>query len=216
VNRIPSLLLVVTDRHQARRPLEEIVAAVVSAGARWIWFRDRDLETPERRQLALRLAKLMQDAGGCLSIGSDVELSVEAGTNAVHVSDIAAIAPARRRLGQAALVGLSAHSIADVEGAHAAGADYVTLSPIYQSASKPGYGPPLGLGAIQRAAQIGIPGLALGGITASNATTAMNAGAAGVAVMGSIMTADKPAAVVDETLQLIAGRVLASADRYSR
>ena len=118
-------------------------------------------------------------------------------------------------LGPAALVGLSAHSLADVADAHAAGADYVTLSPIYPSASKPGYGPPLGPDAIERAAQIGIPVLALGGITASNAAAAMNAGAAGVAVMGSVMAADRPAAVVSEFLQTTA-RVLASADRYSR
>jgi thiamine-phosphate pyrophosphorylase len=134
----------------------------------------------------------------------------------VHVRDIAAIAEARGRLGPAALVGLSAHGVTDVEAADAAGADYVTLSPIYQSASKPGYGPPLGLDTIKRATQIGIPVLALGGITASNAAATMNAGAAGVAIMGSAMAAEKPAAVIDEILQLTAGRVLASADRYSR
>ena len=215
MNGIPSTLLVITDRHQARRPLEQTVAEVLSAGARWIWFRDRDLEIAERRQLAIRLSKLARGAGGCLSIGSDVELTVEAGTNAVHVRDIAAVARARRLLGPVALVGLSAHSIADVADAHAAGADYVTLSPIYQSASKPDYGPPLGAGAIERAAQIGIPVVALGGITASNAAAAMSAGAAGVAIMGSVMAADRPAAIVNEALRAIA-RVRASADRYSR
>jgi thiamine-phosphate pyrophosphorylase len=215
VNGIPSTLLVVTNRHQARRALEEIVAEVLSAGARWIWFRDRDLEIAERRQLATRLADLVQSIGGCLSIGADVELAAEAETNAVHVRDIADIAQARRLLGATALVGLSAHSIADALDAHAAGADYVTLSPIYQSASKPGYGPPLGLGTVEHAAQIGIPVLALGGMTASNATRAMSAGAAGVAVMGGVMAADRPAAVVDELLQATA-RVLASTDRYNR
>jgi thiamine-phosphate pyrophosphorylase len=215
VNRIPSPLLVITDRHQARRSLEEVVAEILSAGARWIWFRDRDLEIAERRQLALRLSKLVQSASGCLSIGGDIELAAEIGANAVHVRDIATVTQARRLLGPIALVGLSAHALADVEDAHAAGADYVTLSPIYQSASKPGYGPPLGLGAIERAAQTGIPIVALGGITANNANTAMNAGAAGVAVMGSVMASDRPTAVVQEILQATA-RVLASADQYSR
>ena len=187
----------------------------LAAGARWIWFRDRDLEIAERRRLALRLSELVQSTGGCLSIGGDIELAVEAETNAVHVSDLAAIAQARRRLGPAALVGLSAHRIADVADAHAAGADYVTLSPIYQSASKPGYGPPLGPGAIERAAQIEIPILALGGITTNNAAAAVHAGAAGVAIMGSVMTADRPAAIVRETLQATI-RALASTDRYNR
>jgi thiamine-phosphate pyrophosphorylase len=215
MNGIPSMLLVVTDRHQAQRPLDQVVAEVLAAGARWIWLRDRDLEIEERWQIALQLSELVQGAGGCLSIGSDVELAIEAGTNAVHMREFAAIAQARRRLGPAALIGLSAHSIADIADAHAAGADYVTLSPIYQSPSKPGYGPQLGPGAIKRAAQIGLPVLALGGITASNAATAMSAGAAGVAVMGSVMAADRPAAVVSEILQTTA-RALASADRCSR
>ena len=215
MNDIPSTLLVVTDRHQARRPLEEIVADILAAGARWIWFRDRDLQIAERRRLALRLSELVQSTGGCLSIGGDIELAVEAETNAVHVSDFAAIADARRRLGPAALVGLSAHSIADVADAHAAGADYVTLSPIYQSASKPGYGPALGPDAIKHAAQIEIPVLALGGITANNIAAAVNAGAAGIAIMGSVMAAARPAAVVNEILQTTA-RVLASVGRCSR
>ena len=72
----------------------------------------------------------------------------------------------------------------------------MTLSPIHQRASKPGYGPPLGTDAITRAARIGVPVLALGGITAENAGAAMAAGAAGVAVMGDVMRAEKPADVV--------------------
>ena len=194
--RLPSPLLVVTDRHQARRPLEQIVAEVVSAGARWIWFRDRDLEIAERRRLAFRLSEIVQGAGGRLSIGGDIELAAATGTNAVHVRDVAAIAEARRLLGPTALVGLSAHSIADVADAQAADADYVTLSPIYPSASKPGYGPPLGAEAIKLAARMRVPVLALGGITTENAGTLMAAGAAGVAIMGDVMRAEKPADVV--------------------
>jgi thiamine-phosphate pyrophosphorylase len=198
VNEIPSPLLVVTDRHQARWPLERIVAEVVAAGARWIWFRDRDLEIKERRRLALRLSDIVQAAGGRLSIGDDTELAAEIGTRAVHLRDLAAIARARQRLGPTALVGLSAHSVADVAGAHAAGADYVTLSPIYQTASKPGYGPPLGSEAIEGAALINIPVLALGGVAAHNCVAVMGAGASGVAIMGGIMRASRPGDIIVE------------------
>jgi thiamine-phosphate pyrophosphorylase len=144
----------------------------------------------------LRLSEIVQGAGGRLSIGADIELAAAVRTQAVHVRDNAAIAEARRRLGPAALIGLSAHSVADVADAHASGADYVTLSPIHESASKPGYGPPLGTDAITRAARIGVPVLALGGITVENAGMAMAAGAAGVAVMGDVMRAETPADVV--------------------
>jgi thiamine-phosphate pyrophosphorylase len=189
---LPSPLLIVTDRHQAQRPLEDVVREAVAAGSRWIWFRDRDLERSERLRLALRLAEIVHGLGGRLSIGGDVELAAETGTRAVHVRDLPGVAHARQVLGPLALVGLSAHSVADVANAKVAGADYVTLSPIHETASKPGYGPALGTQAIAQAARIGIAVVALGGITADNAAAARQAGAAGIAVMGGVMRTENP------------------------
>jgi thiamine-phosphate pyrophosphorylase len=190
----------VTNRHQAWRPVDEIVSAAVSAGARWVWLRDRDLEAEPRRQLALRLAAVMREARGVLTIGGDIELATAIGCGAVHVRDVADVGRARRMLGRSAWIGMSAHSVADVGNASAAGADYVTLSPIYATASKPGYGPALGADAITLAAKSGIPVLALGGICGRNASTMRDAGAAGVAVMGGIMRSENPTGVVKALL----------------
>lgn len=211
MSALPSPLLLVTDRHQARRALEDIASRALAAGARWIWLRDRDLERAERRRLALRLAKIVHGAGGRLSIGNDVALAAEAGTGAVHMRDIGGLAHARNALGPSALVGLSAHNIAEVTAAKNAGADYVTLSPIHATVSKPDYGPPLGLAAIRAAAPIGIPVVALGGMTADNAAAAREAGAAGIAVMGNVMRPDDPAAAITALLAALeSGHRLAS------
>ena len=162
----------------------------ITGGARWFWLRDRDLPPDERKALAFRLAGIVRDAGGRLSIGADIELAAEAQTGAAHVRDMADIARARHLLGPSALVGLSAHSVADAANAKAAGADYVTLSPIHETVSKPGYGPALGNAAIQRAAETGLPIVALGGIGAGNAAAALAAEAAAIAVMGGVMRAE--------------------------
>ena len=196
MRQVPSPLLVVTDRHQARRPLEAIVSEAVLAGARWFWLRDRDLEPAARRQLAFRLAEIVREVGGLLSIGGDIALAAEAGCGAIHLRNVADVAQARHALGQSAFVGMSAHSVAEVEDACAAGADYVTLSPIYVSASKPGYGPALGPEAVTLAAKVCIPVVALGGIAAANVAAVRAAGAAGVAVMGGIMRAERSADAV--------------------
>ncbi|MET7242254.1 thiamine phosphate synthase, partial [Methylobacterium sp. EM32] len=97
-------------------------------------------------------------------------------------------AGARARLGRGALLGVSAHSLGDVRAAREAGADYVTLSPIFLTASKPGYGPALGLGVLREAAGV-MPVAALGGIDAKTANSCYRAGADAVAVMGYIMKA---------------------------
>ena len=197
-NALPSRLLVVTDRHQAALPLEDIAGEAVAAGARWIWLRDRDLPAAERRALARRLRALTRAHGARLSVGGDVALAADIAADGAHLAVGAAIAAARARLGPHALIGVSAHGVSDVAAAAAAGADYATLSPIFPTASKPGYGPALGVAALAQAAPHGLPLLALGGITAERADECLRAGASGVAVMGEVMRAGgRPGGVRD-------------------
>ena len=185
---LPARLLVVTDRRQATRPLPEIVADLLDAGIRWIWLRDRDLPRDERRELAESLAAAVHShPGAALTIGADAELAADVGAAGVHLRNADAVAYARRRLGAEALIGVSAHTLDDVRAAARAGADYATLSPIFPSASKPGYGPALGATALGEAARIGLPLVALGGVTAGTASACFDAGAAAVASMGEAM-----------------------------
>jgi thiamine-phosphate pyrophosphorylase len=189
VRALPDRLLLVTDRHLCVRALPSVVQDAVSAGVRWVWFRDKDLAGPER----LALARAVQEAvagRAALSIGSDVEIAVALGLSAVHLPMSADLVSARARLRPGALIGLSAHALADVARAKAMGADYVTLSPIFATASKPGYGPALGLASLAAARAIGLPVVALGGMMPETAGSAMAAGASAIAVMGGIFGTD--------------------------
>ena len=183
---LPATLLVVTDRHQAASPLPELCEGLLGAGIRWIWLRDRDLPASARRALAFDLASRVARHGGTLTVGADVDLAAEVGAG-VQLAAAADVAAARRRLGPGRLVGVSAHGLGDLLAAHGAGADYATLSPVFPTASKPGYGPALGLAGLRAAAGIGLPVLALGGVTAATAGSCLEAGAAGVAIMGGAM-----------------------------
>jgi thiamine-phosphate pyrophosphorylase len=196
----------VTDRYQAARPLGQVVEDALAGGARWIWLRDRDLHAGERRALAFSLRALTAKFDARLSIGADVELAAEVAADGVHLPAGTDIGAARRRLGKAALIGVSAHGLADACEAAAAGADYVTLSPIFASASKPGYGPALGVEAIRETAREGIAVIALGGVIAPNAAECFAAGASGIAVMGAIMRAGDPAAPISEILAIAHSR----------
>ncbi len=84
----------------------------------------------------------------------------------------------------------------------------MTLSPLFESPSKPGYGPSLGLDGLRAAApRIPIPVVALGGVTPENARPCIRAGAAGVAVMDTVMRAADPGAVAADLLAAIARRL---------
>jgi len=201
---LPAPLLVITDRHQARHSIETIAEAVGRGGGRWLLLRDKDLDPAERRSLAARLAAIARRHGMDFSISRDVDLAAECGA-AVHLQSAGAVGAARQRLGRDAVIGVSAHAAPEVAAAAAAGADYVTLSPIFLTASKPGYGPALGVAAIGPASRLGIPVLALGGVGTASAATCLEAGASGIAVMGEVMRAEDPGATVRDLVAACKG-----------
>lgn len=194
-------LLLITDRRQARYPLEQVVAAAIEGGCRWVSLREKDLPADERRALLGRLVAIGRPRGVTVTVHEDIEAAAAEGAAGIHLPANGSPQETAQRLGREALIGISCHTVAEIAAAAKAGAHYATLSPIFLSSSKPGYGPALGTEALRRAADHGVPVVALAGIDADNVRSCMIAGAAGAAVMGGIMTAPDAA---EATANLIA------------
>ena len=193
-------LLVISDRRQARRPLEEVAEAIFAGGCRWLSLREKDLPAAERRALLGRLVALGRRWEATVTVHEDIEAAVMAGAGGVHLPSGGSPDAARARL-PGGLIGASAHSAQEARALLGSGADYVTLSPIFATASKPGYGPAIGLdGLAAITARVPGPVIALGGITADNGPLCLAAGAHGVAVMGEAMRATDPRATVEAIL----------------
>ena len=196
-------LLVITDRRAARQPLLEIADACFAGGGRWLSLREKDLPHDERVALLRGLVTMGERYGARVMVHEDVAAARAAGAAGVHLPAGGSPAAARHTLGEGALIGLSAHDYADIVHAETEGADYVTLSPIFETASKPGYGPALDVDELaDLAAKSVLPVLALGGIDAASAGRCLAAGAAGIAVMGAVMASADPRAA---TSALVAG-----------
>jgi thiamine-phosphate pyrophosphorylase len=146
-------VLLITDRKQARRPLEEVVAGALRGGCRWISLREKDLPDKDQAALALRLARLAAPLGARLMLHGDPRIARETSLFGVHLPAGGDARAARAVLGRAAWVSASAHNVDEVLAAAAAGVDAVTLSPVFASASKPGYGPALGLEVLAESAR---------------------------------------------------------------
>jgi len=198
-------LLVISDRHQARRPLEEVAEAVFAGGCRWFSLREKDLPPEARRALLTALVAAGRRFGAVVTAHEDIEAVLAVHADGVHLSSGGSPGAARARL-PSTLIGASAHSADEAAALLQAGADYVTVSPVFLTASKPGYGPALGLDGLAHIAA-GAPGpvIALGGITPANAGLCLSAGARGIAVMGEIMRAVDPQAIVESTLRAMSG-----------
>jgi thiamine-phosphate pyrophosphorylase len=196
-------LLVISDRSQAQRPILEIAAAAFAGGCRWFSLREKDLPTAERQALLAKLVALGQRYGATVMAHDDLDAVIATGAGGVHLPSGSDPRAAHAGLLQG-LIGASAHSAAEAAMLIAAGADYVTISPIFLTASKPGYGPALGLDGLTRtvtAAQG--PVVALAGINLGNVRLCMDAGAAGIAVMGEIMRSPDPETTVRALVEAI-------------
>jgi thiamine-phosphate pyrophosphorylase len=196
-------LLVISDRSQARRPLTEIAAACFAGGCRWFSLREKDLPAEERRALLAELVALGRRCAATVMAHDDLAAVVATGAGGVHLPGDGDPGVARRALPHG-LIGASAHSPGEATALLAGGADYVTISPVFLTDSKPGYGPALGLAGLRAAVRAGSgPVVALAGITAANAPDCRRAGAAGIAVMGEVMRAVDPEATVRALVRAI-------------
>lgn len=165
-------LILFTDRTQAHRPLDEVVNRAIDGGARLVVLGEQDLPAGERADLADRLRSMLDGVRGRLVLAED--------------------ATAYRKC----------HNLDDLVAAAGERVRFATLSPIYPTRSKPGYGPPLGLAALARMAMVvPIPVYALGGVDSpQRVRDCLDQGASGVAVMGAVMRAEDPARFVKELL----------------
>jgi thiamine-phosphate pyrophosphorylase len=187
----PGGLIVLTDRRLAGGSLPSAVEAAVRGGAAWVILRERDLPYAVRRALADELRALLPP-GRLIVSGPD-----PLGGDAVHLAEADPWPVSVVRL-----VGRSRHDVVSPSEE-----DYVTLSPVFLTPTKPGYGPALGPREAARLAGT-VPWLALGGINSSaRVSECVAAGAAGIAVLGAVMGAQDPERVARELAQAFAEAV---------
>jgi thiamine-phosphate pyrophosphorylase len=191
----------VLDASASRAPLPALVEVCVAAGVDQVQLRERALEgaallalTDDVRTAAARGARARGGSARVL-VNRWLDVAIAAGADGVHLGgDAVSPADARALLGPSAWIGVSAHAPDEIHAR--GGASYAHLAPIFAPLSKESSRPPLGLEPLRRAADRGLPVLAQGGVTPERVRALLDAGAAGVAVTGSVLAAGDPAAAV--------------------
>jgi thiamine-phosphate pyrophosphorylase len=167
-------LLAISNRASLEIPFPEWLARLAEAGVGAVQVREKDLDD----RAVYELARQAQAVLPTVLINGRVDLALAAGADGAHLpADGVPVAALRRRFPDV-LLGVSTHSVEEVERAWQDGADYVTFGPVWPTPSKKGY---VGIGELARAARVGIPVYALGGVMLSRFGEAAAAGAAGVA-----------------------------------
>lgn len=178
-------LYAITDGPRA--DLVEASAAALAGGARLLQYRDKTHDAARRADEARALQALCAAHGVPLIVNDDVELAAAVGAAGVHLGeDDLAVGAARARLGAQAIVGVSCYdSIERARRLAAAGADYLAFGAFFPSPTKP-QARRATTGLLRAAKPLGLPLVAIGGITPDNAAPLVDAGADCLAVISAL------------------------------
>ncbi len=167
------------------------VACALRGGASVLQYRNKTANASLKRQQAAALAALCHSHSATFIVNDDVALALEVDADGVHLGgEDGDLAEARRRIGPGKLLGASCYNRMELAvAAKAAGADHVAFGAAFASPTKPAaVHAPLDLYR-RAAAEIGLPVIAIGGITMDNAPSLIAAGVDAIAVITALFDA---------------------------
>ena len=183
------------------------IRLALEGGCRWIQLRMKDTPDEEVRPVAIEALQMCRDVGATFIIDDRVELVKELGADGVHLGkNDMPISEARKVLGSAFIIGGTANTFEDVKAHYEASANYIGCGPFRFTTTKKNLSPVLGLEGYRHIveqmeeANIHLPIVAIGGITAEDIPSIMQTGVTGIALSGTILHAEKP---IDEMKKII-------------
>jgi len=201
----PALYLV-TDRILSKgRPIKFIVEQAIKGGVSMVQLREKDCSTLDFVNMAVRLKKQLAPFHVPLIINDRLDVALASDADGLHIGqEDMPYAIARKILGYDRIIGLSVENIEQAKEANKLDVDYIGLSPVFVTGTKPELVNALGLAGIRKIAAFSKHTMvAIGGINAQNATDVLRVGVHGLAVVSAISSADDPMKAAYEIRQKV-------------
>ena len=190
----------ITDDRIARRPdLDDVARALAAGGGERLALhaRGRTLTGLEHYQLAIRLSVYPSTR---LFVNDRLDVALAVGAAGVQLGAAGLDPQDARRLETRWWIGKSVHDLGEATAARAGGADYLLVGPLYRTATHPDR-EPLGLARLAPIIGLGLPVIAIGGVTPPRVGAVRRAGAYGVAAIRALWDAADPAGAAREMLE---------------
>ncbi len=200
-----NLYLITDDERNGGRPVEEIVEKAAAAGVRLVQYRPYMIADDDYITNAIRLRRITRKYNCMLLLNGRPDIAVQVGAEGVHIGKATMALPAaRRRLFDGGIIGYSAHDPAEALKAEKDGADFITYSPVYKTASSSAPRTPVGVDEVKKVAdQLSIPVFPLGGIGPAQAAELNAAGLTRAAVVSAITESDDVADAVTKLIEAL-------------
>jgi thiamine-phosphate pyrophosphorylase len=201
-----SLYLVTDQTLAGNRPLEDIVSEALRGGVTMVQLREKTLDTRSFFHRAIVLKQLTDGAGVPLIINDRLDIAMACGAAGVHLGqEDLECAAARRIAGNRMILGVSVSTPGEALAARAQGADYLGVSPVFSTPTKPDAPVSTGLEGLREIRRtVHIPLVAIGGINEANAAHVIQAGADGIAVVSAIVASASPCLAARQLTKAVA------------
>ena len=195
---LPRLHAVTDERIARRADLDDAARQLAEVGGANLALhaRGRVLSGLEHYDLSFRLSILPSP----LFVNDRLDIALALNATGVQLGVGSLPVTAARHLRPAWWIGKSVHDLAEADAAKAEGADYLLVGPVYATPTHPDRAP-LGLEPLRAIARLGLPMIAIGGVTAARAHEVKAAGAHGVAAIRALWDAEDPAAAARQMLE---------------
>jgi thiamine-phosphate pyrophosphorylase len=187
----------------------DLARAYIESGATFLQLRAKTRSSAWLLEAADQLVAMTPPTGARIIVNDRADVARLAGASGVHVGqDDLAPEAVRRLIGANRIVGLSTHSVAQIDHAVTQPIDYLAIGPVFGTASKNTGYDAVGLRLVEEAAKRakprGLPVVAIGGITLDRAADVIAAGADAVAVIADLLATGDPRARVSQYLDKLA------------
>jgi thiamine-phosphate pyrophosphorylase len=186
-------LYLITDRARTRgRPLEKVVEEALKGGVSAVQVREKDMSSRQLYDLVLRIRELTLAYKAKLIINDRLDIALSTGADGIHLGNQSLEPHIVRPLApENFIIGVSTHSLDQVQQAEDEGADFITFGPVYETPSKRKYGHPVGVSALKEVCRrVNLPVFALGGINNKEKIKEIKqAGSFGIALISALISA---------------------------
>jgi len=192
----------ITDANLTQKSVFDDVVCALNAGVGIIQYREKNRSTRMMYEEANRLRKIIRNALFIINDRVDICLAVDA--DGVHVgSEDLPVSIVRKIIGQQKIIGATVHSVEEAIEAEKNSADYVAVSPIYFTGTKPDARLPVGIRVLSDVKRVvSVPVVAIGGITIENAPDIIKAGADAVCAISAVLCAENISAEIEKFQKL--------------
>jgi len=174
-------------------------AAFLAGGARTLQIRAKEMASGPFLELCTAVVERARPYGALVIVNDRADIARLAGAHGVHVGqEDLTPADTRALLGPQAIVGLSTHTVAQIEQARGAPISYLAVGPVFGTDTKATGYDAVGLALVEQAVAAAgdLPVVAIGGITIDRARAVLDAGATSVAVISDLVATGDPEARV--------------------